>query len=117
MRIVRVLKQSRPVYAKLLTLPDGVEKIEFFEGNPLTEKAELTGESALLDEYPLLAPVTPSKVIGIGDNFLDVGEEREPFTTPLAFLKPPSSVCGQNDKILRPENAALSPSKGSSRSS
>lgn len=105
MRLVRVLRHSIPTYGELCEDPDGITQIKFFEGNPIAGSASHTGETQPLDSCELLAPVVPSKIIGIGDNFLSPGEKREPFSAPLAFLKPSSAACGPDDLIVRPEGA------------
>jgi len=52
----------------------------------------------------LLAPVVPSKIIGIGVNYRDHAAERgKPVPKePLLFLKPPSSLIGPGEPIRRP---------------
>ena len=52
----------------------------------------------------LLAPVMPSKVIGIALNYREHAEELGlPVPSePLIFLKPPSSLCGPDDPIVYP---------------
>lgn len=53
----------------------------------------------------LLAPVQPSKIVCVGRNYLDHAKElgNEPPPEPLIFLKPPSSVIAQSEKIVRPK--------------
>lgn len=53
----------------------------------------------------LLAPVQPSKIICVGRNYVDHAKElgNEPPAEPLLFLKPSSSIIGQNQKIVRPK--------------
>lgn len=53
----------------------------------------------------LLPPVLPSKIVCVGRNYLDHAKElgNEPPAEPLIFLKPPSSLIGQNQKIVRPK--------------
>lgn len=52
----------------------------------------------------LLAPVQPSKIVCVGRNYVDHAKElgNEPPAEPLIFLKPPSSIIAQNQKIIRP---------------
>ena len=52
----------------------------------------------------LLAPVEPSKIVCIGRNYREHAKELDhPVPTePLFFLKPPSSLIGPEDEILRP---------------
>src|SRR5690349_21935373 len=63
-----------------------------------------------VDEVELLAPVTPSKVVAVGLNYLDhltedaVGFQRP--ETPILFLKPPSALVGSCANIVLPRGAA-----------
>lgn len=52
----------------------------------------------------LLAPVQPSKIVCVGRNYLDHAKElgNEAPAEPLIFLKPPSSIIAQNERIIRP---------------
>jgi 2-keto-4-pentenoate hydratase/2-oxohepta-3-ene-1,7-dioic acid hydratase in catechol pathway len=52
----------------------------------------------------LLAPATPSKIICAGRNYLDHAKElgNDAPAEPLIFMKPPSSIIGPNDTVLRP---------------
>jgi 2-keto-4-pentenoate hydratase/2-oxohepta-3-ene-1,7-dioic acid hydratase in catechol pathway len=64
-----------------------------------------TGESVPFDEATLLAPILPSKVIGIGKNYLEHAREMggEPPARPLMFLKPSTSVIGPGKAISMPD--------------
>jgi 2-keto-4-pentenoate hydratase/2-oxohepta-3-ene-1,7-dioic acid hydratase in catechol pathway len=63
-----------------------------------------TGERVPLDEEALLAPILPSKVIGIGRNYAEHAREMGGETTaePLIFLKPSTSVIGPGKAISMP---------------
>ncbi len=52
----------------------------------------------------LLAPVTPSKIVCVGRNYVDHAKELgNPVPAePLIFLKPPSSIIGPGDNIVCP---------------
>jgi 2-keto-4-pentenoate hydratase/2-oxohepta-3-ene-1,7-dioic acid hydratase in catechol pathway len=62
------------------------------------------GHSVSLDEVTLLAPVTPSKIVCVGRNYLEHAVElgNKMPEEPLLFLKPPSSVIGHGDAIELP---------------
>lgn len=75
------------------------------DGQFVTDDATFDPESV-----NVLPPCEPSKVIGVGKNYIDhvraiLGEdvERDPF--PLFFLKPSSSVVGHRDAIRHPESS------------
>src|SRR5690348_3656673 len=59
--------------------------------------------SVPVNEVTLLAPVHPSKIVCIGRNYREHAAElgNEVPTEPLIFLKPPSSILGPGNKIMR----------------
>jgi len=61
-----------------------------------------------LAEAPLLAPVEPSKIVCVGRNYREHAAElgNEVPAEPLIFFKPPSSVIGPGDIIMRPKISA-----------
>ena len=60
-----------------------------------------------LRQTVLLAPVVPSKIVGVGLNYRDHAEEMScPLPSePLVFFKPVSAVCGPDDPIVFPPQA------------
>jgi 2-keto-4-pentenoate hydratase/2-oxohepta-3-ene-1,7-dioic acid hydratase in catechol pathway len=68
-------------------------------------EVEPTDSTFPLSTVTLLAPVLPSKIIGIGRNYADhIAEMGSPLpTAPLMFLKPSTSVIGPADTIKLPE--------------
>lgn len=69
-------------------------------GQPLTT----TGTVHDLDAVRLLAPVIPSKVIGIGRNYADHAAEMGGTAPaqPLMFLKPTTALIGPDEPIVLP---------------
>src|SRR5438309_1361907 len=61
-----------------------------------------------LADAALLAPVRPSKIVCIGRNYREHAAElgNEVPVEPLIFLKPPSSVIGPGQTIVRPKTSA-----------
>ncbi|MFQ5343315.1 MAG: fumarylacetoacetate hydrolase family protein [Anaerolineae bacterium] len=57
-----------------------------------------------LEEVQLLAPVEPSKIVGIGKNYVDHAAElaSQVPDEPLMFFKPPSAVIGPGAGIVYP---------------
>src|SRR5438094_6872724 len=57
-----------------------------------------------LADAALLAPVEPSKIVCVGRNYREHAAElgNEVPVEPLVFLKPPSSVIGPGQTIVRP---------------
>lgn len=60
-----------------------------------------------IEDVELLAPVQPSKLIAIGLNYQDhISQDASPDTptptSPIVFLKPPSSLTGHNTQIVMP---------------
>jgi 2-keto-4-pentenoate hydratase/2-oxohepta-3-ene-1,7-dioic acid hydratase in catechol pathway len=64
----------------------------------------LTGQRWALPDVRLLAPLLPSKIIGIGKNYAAHVDEMggEAPSAPLIFLKPPTAVIGPRDAIRLP---------------
>ncbi len=58
-----------------------------------------------LASAPSVAPVRPSKIVCVGRNYRDHAKElgNEPPTEPLIFFKPPSSIIGPGENIVRPK--------------
>lgn len=73
---------------------------------PPWEESRMTGKTFDVDDVALLAPTEPSKIICIGLNYhAHVAASQSADAAPeypLIFLKPPSSIIGPNDRILRP---------------
>jgi 2-keto-4-pentenoate hydratase/2-oxohepta-3-ene-1,7-dioic acid hydratase in catechol pathway len=59
-----------------------------------------------LSSVKLLAPGSPSKIVCVGRNYSEHAKElgNEVPTEPLIFLKPPTSVIGPGEKIVRPKH-------------
>ncbi len=93
--------------------------VESLAGRDQITRIFLPGESALPDEDShterippvafeearLLAPALPTKIICVGRNYRDHARElgNEVPTKLLIFSKPPSSVIGPGDVVLRPK--------------
>jgi 2-keto-4-pentenoate hydratase/2-oxohepta-3-ene-1,7-dioic acid hydratase in catechol pathway len=73
------------------------------EGHPFGA-VRFTGQRWALADVRLLSPILPSKVVCVGRNYADHAAEQDaPVPTePLLFLKPSTSVIGQNDVIRLP---------------
>ena len=102
MRIARFTTGEDPAYG----LVDGAgERIAEITGDPLYTKIELTGDTHLVEDVRLLAPVIPrSKVIGIGRNYADHAAEMgtDVPAEPLMFLVPNTAVVGPGDPVVIP---------------
>jgi 2-keto-4-pentenoate hydratase/2-oxohepta-3-ene-1,7-dioic acid hydratase in catechol pathway len=63
-----------------------------------------TGQRWALPDVRLLSPILPSKVVGIGRNYVDHAAEHgaEVPKEPLLFLKPSTAVIGPHDLIRLP---------------
>ena len=105
MRIVRFAAQGKVKYGVL----EG-NIIHGFRGSPF---AHFTGPSSSFTrdrsayefgEVRLLAPCTPSKIVGLGLNYRSHAEEtKQPIpSVPLIFLKPSTAVIGPDDEIILP---------------
>lgn len=98
-RILRALVDGRPEWAMVrggeaFLLPDG----------PFGSNLLLGRRIGSLEELRLLAPAVPTKIIGIGRNYVAHAAEHgvEVPVEPLLFLKPPSSVLDPEGTIVAP---------------
>jgi len=66
-----------------------------------------TGERWALPDVRLLAPVLPTKVVGIGRNYADHAAEfgQDVPPAPLIFLKPSTAVIGPRDAVRLPADS------------
>ena len=73
------------------------------DGHPFAP-FELSTARFPLTDIRLLPPVLPTKVIGIGKNYADHAAEMggQPPATPVMFLKPSTSVIGDDEAIVLP---------------
>ena len=108
MRVCRVRVGEDIYYAAIDGLSDDLEitddsVVAFIDGYPFGEWTP-RGTVARAREVTLLAPVIPSKVIGIGKNYRDHAAEMggEVPADPLMFLKPSTAVIGPGDAIRLP---------------
>lgn len=65
----------------------------------------VTDETLPLGSVRLLAPVKPSKVVGIGLNYKSAAAARgvEHPSEPIMFLKPPSGIIGPDEPVVLPD--------------
>ena len=100
MRVVRFRRGGRPRYGIL----EGEGRIRPLEGPPF-RGLRPRAETIPVSEVRLLAPCTPTKIIGVGLNYRDHAAELGlPVPDePMLFLMPGTAVIGPGDKILYPE--------------
>ncbi len=111
MRIARFSLESTVAFG-LLEAAEG-EEFDPLSGTVRPMRGHPYGEPDLLDlalplsSVRLLAPVLPTKVIGVGRNYADHAAEMdaEHPAEPLVFLKPSTSVVGPRDEIRIPEQS------------
>ncbi len=98
MRIVRFRAGGKTRYGVL----EGTHIVEY-AGTPYGtfKKAR---KKYLLSQAVLLAPVVPSKIVGVGLNYREHADEMnvQVPTEPPMFLKPLSALCGPDDPIVFP---------------
>ncbi len=73
-------------------------------GDRVVVEKGLYCDTYTLDELETLPPVTPSKIVCVGLNYVDHAREldMELPRHPIIFLKPPSAVIGHGDMIVCP---------------
>lgn len=81
--------------------------IRGFKGSPFSNvKGSFVsdGSTYKLKEVKLLAPCRPSKIIGVGRNYLAHIEEidRDVPSVPMIFMKPTTAIVGPEGKIVLP---------------
>jgi 2-keto-4-pentenoate hydratase/2-oxohepta-3-ene-1,7-dioic acid hydratase in catechol pathway len=99
MRLIRFQAKNEPAQFGWVNN----DRIGKLVGSPFGEFQRLEASLAL-ESVVLLAPVLPGKIICVGRNYSEHIKEQnaELPTTPLLFLKPPSSVIGPSQTILLP---------------
>lgn len=78
--------------------------IEVFSGQTVLDPGAPTGSRLAFDQVRLLAPVVPSKLIGLWNNFHELAakiSQPEP-PEPLYFFKSSNSFAGPGDPIRKP---------------
>jgi 2-keto-4-pentenoate hydratase/2-oxohepta-3-ene-1,7-dioic acid hydratase in catechol pathway len=98
-------KLGAPVHPEILQGVISGETVREVSGDILG-KWTATSRSWPLTDVKLLPPVTPSKIVALGRNYLDHAAEfnNAPPKEPLIFLKPPSSLLAPDDAIVLPPN-------------
>jgi 2-keto-4-pentenoate hydratase/2-oxohepta-3-ene-1,7-dioic acid hydratase in catechol pathway len=99
MRFIRYqTKNQSPRFGWLLE-----DQVGPVEGSPFGEFRRLEADLPL-QAVTLLAPVTPSKIVCIGKNYLAHAQEMDSKVpdVPLIFLKPPTALIGPGQTIILP---------------
>lgn len=102
MRFARVARpQSSPVY---VSLHDDGDHVLMLDGHPLNE-AMPNGQAAPRSAVQFLSPVTPTKVLAVGKNYVAHAKEFDGQvpTEPLIFNKLSTSVTGPDTAIQIPD--------------
>ena len=102
---MRIAHFSSGGAARFGLVTDDFLSIEVLAGDPLYHGVEKTGEVLDAGSVRLLPPIAnPSKIIGIGRNYVAHVEElgNEIPSEPMIFLKPTTSLVGQGESIVLP---------------
>ena len=99
-RYVRVQSSSGQLHYGLLQADRGVQVLDA----PPWRNGSATGLELTKNDYRLLAPCAPSKVIAVGRNYADHAAElgNELPKQPLLFMKPPTAVTATDAPIFYP---------------
>ncbi len=104
MRFLRYrFEDEKPLYGWILD-----DKVGPISGELFGAFRRLPAELPL-DRAKLLAPIEPSKIIGVGRNYAEHAKEQnaEVPEIPMIFLKPPSSIIGTQETIFLPPQSKL----------
>lgn len=106
MRIIRHLTPEGPAYASLQ--PDGTARP--LAGSPLAPGGPRLADAPALRPGPLLAPVEPPVIFGIGLNYrAHAAEVGRPLPEhPMLFIKTANTVIGPGQPILLPRSTSAS---------
>jgi 2-keto-4-pentenoate hydratase/2-oxohepta-3-ene-1,7-dioic acid hydratase in catechol pathway len=102
-RYVRVKTNQQQVYYGFLQADRSVAVLDA----PPWLNGQKTDIELAADTYQLLAPCAPSKIIGVGKNYLKHAQEMgTPVPKePLIFLKPPTTAIADNEPIHYPQQS------------
>jgi 2-keto-4-pentenoate hydratase/2-oxohepta-3-ene-1,7-dioic acid hydratase in catechol pathway len=103
MRIARFRHAGRTSYG-LVEGSDSNATVTPIAGEPFGDLSP-SGEAVALGDVQLLAPVEPSKIVGIGLNYDHGAADRE-GKEPGLFLKPPTAVVAHLDQVRMPAMAS-----------
>ncbi len=94
-------KTSANEVARLAILEQG--KLYEIEGDIFTDWKK-TGNEYEVSRVHLLAPLIPNTIIGVGKNYVAMGEAKPEHVPaiPVLFYKPVSSMIGPEDQIMLP---------------
>ncbi|MGH8917306.1 MAG: fumarylacetoacetate hydrolase family protein, partial [Actinomycetes bacterium] len=106
MRIARIAHSEGVAHVAVEPGPDGVELAVEIAEHPFGT-VNFTGRRWPLPDVRLLAPILPTKIIGIGRNYAEHAAEmgNEPSAHPIMFLKPGTAVVGPDVPIALPSDA------------
>ena len=102
-RYVRVQSSSGQLHYGLLQADRGVQVLDAAPWR----KAQATAKILAKDDYTLLAPCAPSKVIAVGRNYAQHAAElgNQVPDRPLLFMKPPTAVTAADAPIFYPQQS------------
>lgn len=106
MRIARIAHPEGVAFAALETGPDGADVAAEIAEHPFGAP-NFTGRRWPVPDVRLLAPILPTKIIGIGKNYAEHAAEMggHPPAHPIMFLKPNTTVVGPNVPIKLPADS------------
>ncbi|MGB3295678.1 MAG: fumarylacetoacetate hydrolase family protein, partial [Phormidesmis sp.] len=101
---VRVQSSSGQLHYGLLQADRRVQVLDA----PPWRNGQVTATELAIEDYKLLAPCSPSKVIAVGRNYAKHAAElgNELPQTPLLFMKPPTAVTAADAPIFYPSQSA-----------
>lgn len=107
MRIARIAHPDGVAFVAVEQGPDGADVAAEIAEHPFGTP-NFTGRRWPLADVRLLAPILPTKIIGIGRNYADHAAEmgNQVPEYPIMFLKPNTTVVGPNAAVRLPADSA-----------
>ena len=96
MKYVRFTKDGKKYFGRL------EDRTVFYLNYEPWHEGKETGEQVNLSEIDLISPCKPNNIIGVALNYPGIGESSNQQGEPLIFLKSPSSVIGDGQRIISP---------------
>lgn len=102
MKITKIKNQEKVYYANYI---ENDNLFQIIDGDIYNEdEIRLTDTFFTKERVSILLPYKPSKIVALGYNYKDLVGDKPYYDEPVIFLKPSTSMIGNEEVILIPEN-------------